>query len=58
MKEYTKKRGKPAFDINEEQLTFLREQGFKVGEISHMLGVGKRTLEPRMHSFWLSVTGK
>ena len=57
-KVYTGKRGKPAFDINEEQLNFLLEQGFKVGEMSHMLGVGKRTLERRMHSFGLSVTGK
>ena len=57
-KVYTGKRGKPALDINEEQLNFLLEQGFKVGEISHMLGVGKRTLERRMHSFGLSVTGK
>ena len=58
VKLYTGKRGKPAFDINDERLNFLLEQGFKVGEISHMLGVGKRNLERRMHLFGLSVTGK
>ena len=57
-KVYTGRRGKPAFDIKEEQLIFLLEQGFHVGEISHMLGVGKRTVERRMQSFGLSVTGK
>ena len=56
-RKYTGKRGKPVFDINEE-LNFLLEQGFMVGEISHMLRVGKRMLERRMHSFGLSVMGK
>ena len=45
-------------DINEEQVNFLLEQGFNVNEMSNMLGVGKRTLERRMQSFGLSVTGK
>ena len=40
-KVYTGRRRKPALDIKEEQLIFLLEQGFHVGEISHMLGVGK-----------------
>ncbi len=55
---YTGRRGKPSFDINEEQVNFLLEQGFNVNEMSNMLGVGKRTLERRMQSFGLSVTGK
>ena len=32
---------RPTFDINEDQLNYLIEQGFKVAEISNMLGVGK-----------------
>lgn len=55
---YTGRRGKPAFDIKEEQVNFLLEQGFNVGDISNMLGVSKRTLERRMQSFGLSVTGE
>lgn len=54
---YTGKRGKPSFDIKEEQVSFLLEQGFNVGEMSKMLGVSKRTLERRMQTFGMSVTG-
>ena len=52
------RRGRPAFEISREQLSFLLEQGFKIQEISAILGVGKRTVERRMASFDLSVTGK
>ena len=52
---YSGRRGKPSYDIHEGQVNYLLEQGFKVGEISEMLGVSKRTLERRMRSFGLSV---
>ena len=55
---YSGRRGRPSFDINEEQVHYLLEQGFKVAEISNMLGVGKRTLERRMSSLGLSISGK
>ena len=45
---YTGFRGKPSYDIHEGQLNFLLEQGFKVSEVSDMMGVSKRTLERRM----------
>ena len=50
-------RGKPSYQINEEKLNFLLEQGFKVAEVSEMLGVSKRTVERRMRLFGLSVSG-
>jgi hypothetical protein len=50
-------RGRPMIDIDEEQVIFLLDQGFKVGQISNILGFSKRTLERRMHSFGLSVKG-
>ncbi len=55
---YTGFRGKPSYDIHEGQLNFLLEQGFKVSEVSDMMDVSKRTLERRMRSFGLSVSGK
>jgi AraC-like DNA-binding protein len=57
-KVYTGCRGKPSYDIHEGQLNFLLEQGFKVSEVSSMMGVSKRTLERRMRSFGMSVSGK
>ena len=48
----------PAYDISEEQLSFLLERAFNVRDISSILGVSVRTVERRMSSFWLSVTGK
>ena len=54
---HTGHRGKPSYEIHEEQLSFLLEQGFKVAEVSNMLGVSKRTVERRMRSFGLSVSG-
>ena len=54
---HTGRRGKPSYDVHEGQLNFLLEQGFKVSEISGMMGVSKRTLERRMRLFGISVTG-
>ena len=51
-------RGRPAYDISEEQLSFLLERAFNVRDISSILGVSVRTVERRMSSFGLSVTGK
>ena len=50
-------RGRPSYDIKEEQLSFLLEKGFKVSEISKIFGVSKRTIERRMAYFGLSVSG-
>ena len=52
------RRGRPTFDIDEEQLLFLLEQGFQVCDISSILCVSVRTVERRMSSFGLTVSGK
>ena len=44
-------RGRPSYEISEEQLHFLLEQGFKVCDISKILGVSVRTVERRMSTF-------
>ena len=51
-------RGRPFFDIKEEQLAFLVENDFKVPEIGAMLGVSSRTVERRLSSFGISISGK
>ena len=50
-------RGRPSYEIPREQLSFLLDQGFKVSQISGMLGVGQRTVKRRMSAFGLSVSG-
>ena len=55
---YTGCRGEPSYDTHEGQLNFLLEQGFKVSEVSGMMGASKITLERRMRSFGKSVLGK
>ncbi|CAB3995642.1 uncharacterized protein LOC110052565 [Paramuricea clavata] len=49
--------GRPSFDVKREQLVYLLEQGFKVSDISKIVGVCQRTVERRMSSFGLSVSG-
>ena len=49
--------GRPSHEIPREQLSFLLDQGFKVSQISVMLGVDQRTVERRMSAFGLSVSG-
>ena len=44
-------RGRPSYEIPREQLSFLLDQGFKVSQVSVMLGVGLRTVERRMSAF-------
>lgn len=51
------KRGRPSFEITEEQLLFLLEQGFQVCDISNILGMSARTVERRISKFGLSVSG-
>ena len=51
-------RGRPSFQIPKEQLSFLLEQGFKVQEVSSILGVAKHTIERRMAAFCLCVSGE
>ena len=52
------RRGRPSFEISREQLSFFIEQGFKVKDISAMLGVSVRTVERRMSLFGLSISGE
>ena len=50
--------GRPSYDISEDQLLFLLEQGFQVRDVSNILGVSTRTIERRMSTFGLSVLGQ
>lgn len=50
-------RGRPSYNISEEQLSFLLEKGFQVKDIGVILGVSTRTVERRMSSFGLTVSG-
>ena len=54
----TGRRGRPSFEIGEEQLSYLLEQGFNVRDIGSILGVSVRTVERRMSAFGLTVLGK
>lgn len=47
--------GRPKFDIKYEQLAYLLENRFTVGEIANMLSVSERTVYRRMSTFSLSV---
>ncbi len=49
-------RGRPSYNISEEQLSFLLEKGFQVKDISAILGVSSRTVDRRMSAFGLSVS--
>ncbi|XP_013856205.1 uncharacterized protein LOC106512054 [Austrofundulus limnaeus] len=48
-------RGRPSWDISEEQLKFLLEYNFTVGEIGELLGVSYSTVRRRMAESNLSV---
>lgn len=41
--------------MSKEQLLFLLENNFRVGEIAHIFGVSKRTVHRRMSEYGLSV---
>ena len=51
-------RGRPSYDISEEQLSFLLHQGFNSSDISQLLGVSVKTVKRRMSYYGLSVSGK
>ncbi len=50
-------RGRPSYNISEEQLSFLLEKGFQVKDISAILGVSSRTVDRHMSAFGLSMSG-
>lgn len=49
--------GRPSFEIKQEQLSFLLEEGFKVPTIAQLFCVSTRTIERRMAAYGLSVSG-
>ena len=52
------RRGRPPFDVSEDQLVFLVDSGFTVPKISELLGVSKRTVERRMYDFGITISGE
>jgi len=54
----TQRRGRPAFEIKEEQLSFLLNEGFKIPTIALLLRVSTRIVDRRMKKYGLSVSGK
>ena len=54
---YTQRRGRPAFEIKEEQLSFLLDEGFNIPTIALLFRVSSRTIERRMKKYGLSVSG-
>ena len=54
----TGQRGRPSFEIGEERLSYLLEQGFNVRDIGSILRVSVRTVGRRMSLFGLTVSGK
>ena len=55
---YTHRRGRPAFEIKEDHLSFVLDEGFKIPIIAFILGVSTRTVERRMKKCGLSVSGQ
>ena len=53
----TQRRGRPSFEIKQEQLAFLLKQVFKVPNIAQLFCVSTRTIERRMAAYGLSVSG-
>jgi len=53
----TQRRGRPSFEIKQEQLSFLLEEGFKVPTIAQLFCVSTRTIERKMAAYGLSVSG-
>ena len=49
--------GRPSFEIKQEQLSFLLEEGFKVPTIAQLFCVPTRTIERRMAAYGLSASG-
>ena len=55
---YSGECGRPTFEIKEEQLSFLIDQGFQVPVIAQLFRVSTRTIERRMTKYGLSISGK
>ena len=53
----TQRHGRPSFQIKQEQVSFLLEQGFKVPTITQLFCVSTRSIERRMAAYGLSVSG-
>ena len=51
-------RGSPSFEIKEEQLSFLIDQGFQVPVIAKLFRVSPRMIERRMANYGLSISGR
>ncbi len=47
----TKGRGRPECGIDQMQLTFLVEQGFKIKDIAKIFNCSRRTIERRMSKY-------
>ena len=47
----TQRRGRPSFEIKQEQLAFLLEQGFKLPTIAQLFCVSTQTIERRMAAY-------
>ena len=57
-KVFSRGRGRPSFEIKEEQLSFLIDQGFQVPVIAKLFRVSPRTIERRMAKYGLSISGR
>ena len=55
-KRLVRRRGRPEVSIDNEQLQFLVEQGFKMKDICEVFGCSKRTIERRMLKFNISLS--
>ena len=51
-------RGRPSFEIKEEQLSFLIDQGFQVPVIAKLFRVSPQTIERRVANYGLSISGR
>ena len=47
----TQRRGRPSFEIKQEQLAFLLEQGFKLPTIAQLFCVSTQTIERQMAAY-------
>ena len=52
---FTGRPGRPSFQVEEEQLSYLVESGFTVLQISELLEVSIRTVEKRMSHFGIRI---
>ena len=55
---YSGECGRPTFEIKEDQLSFLIDQGFQVPVIAQLFRVSTRTIERRMRKYGLSISGR